>query len=234
MKTRPVESAWANSWLVQTVAARPAWFWGLLFIVVATASSYWPVYSAGFIWDDDAYVTENSLLTDPDGLSRIWFSAHSQSQYFPLVYTTFRMEYAMWGLNPVGYHIVNVGFHIVNALLVWALLRRLALPAAWMVAAIFALHPVQVETVAWVTELKNTESTMFYLLAIFAWLRFCTGQGRWYYGLALALHALALSAKTTACTLPAVLLLVLWLKNERVGWRRVVQVLPFLCLGFGM
>ncbi len=238
-----------------TTLPRPVWL-GALFIILATLAAYWPAFSAGFIWDDDAYVTENSLLTAPDGLSRIWFSAHSQSQYFPLVFTTLRLEYALWGLNPVGYHVVNVCLHIVNALLVWALLRRLgpwntprqcehtarsvliprakSLPHAWLAAAIFALHPVQVETVAWVTELKNTESTLFYLLVVFAWLHFCAGQGRWFYALALALHALALFAKTTACTLPAVMLLVLWLKNEPVNRRRILQTLPFLLLGFGM
>ena len=207
---------------------------GALFIILATLAAYWPVFSAGFIWDDDAYVTDNALLSAPDGLSQIWFSAHSQSQYFPLVFTTLRVEYALWGLNPVGYHVFNVCLHIVNALLVWALLKRLNLPRAWLAAAIFALHPVQVETVAWVTELKNTESTLFYLLAVFAWLNFCDGKGRWFYALALALHALALFAKTTACTLPAVLLLVLWLKNEPVNRRRIMQTLPFLLLGLGM
>ncbi len=207
---------------------------GTLFIVFATLAAYWPVFSAGFIWDDDAYVTDNALLSAPHGLPQIWFSAHSQSQYFPLVFTTLRVEYALWGLNPVGYHVVNVCLHIVNALLVWALLRRLALPRAWLAAAVFVLHPVQVETVAWVTELKNTESTLFYLLAVFAWLNFCADKGRWFYALALTLHALALFAKTTACTLPAVLLLVLWVKNEPVNWRRILQTLPFLLLGFGM
>ncbi|HEX9045630.1 MAG TPA: tetratricopeptide repeat protein, partial [Verrucomicrobiae bacterium] len=161
-------------------------------------------------------------------------SAHSQSQYFPLVYSTLRLEHALWGFNAVGYHLVNVCLHIGNALLVWALLRRLAVTGAWLAAAIFALHPVQVETVAWVTELKNTESTLFYLLALFAWLRFCAGKGGWYYLVALALHMLALFAKTTACTLPAAMLLVLWLTNMPTGWRRLVQVLPFLLLGFGM
>jgi protein O-mannosyl-transferase len=212
----------------------PRNFWLVALLVLATLAAYWPVYSAGFIWDDDDYVTRNSLLTDPDGLSRIWFSAHSQSQYFPLVFSTLRLEYAFWALNPAGYHVVNVCLHIINALLIWALLRRLAVPLAWLASTIWALHPVQVETVAWVTELKNTESTLFFLLAIFAWLNFCSGKSRWFYLLALALHALALFAKTTACTLPAVLLLALWIKNEPVNWRRMVQTLPFLFLGFAM
>jgi tetratricopeptide (TPR) repeat protein len=205
-----------------------------LILVLGTLAAYWPVFSAGFIWDDDAYVTANPLLSAPDGLSRIWFSAHSQSQYFPLVFTTLRIEYSFWGLNPLGYHAVNVALHIVNALLAWALLRRLAVPGAWLAAAVFALHPVQVETVAWVTELKNTESTLFYLLALFAWWRFCRGQSPWFYLLALGLHALALFAKTTACTLPAAMLLVLWMKKEPLGWRRVAQTLPFVGLGLSL
>ena len=212
----------------------PKSLWLGLLLVVVTLAAYWPVFSAGFIWDDDIYVTENPLLTAPDGLWRIWFSAHLQSQYFPLVFTTLRLEYLLWGLNPVGYHLVNVCLHIVNALLVWALLRRLALPGAWLAAAIWALHPVQVETVAWVTELKNTESTLFYLLAIFAWLNFSGGKGGKFYALAIFLHLLALFAKTTACTLPAALLLVLWLKNEPINGRRILQTLPFLALGIGM
>lgn len=212
----------------------PSWLWPALFLILATVAAYWPAYSAGFIWDDDAYVTENTLLTAPDGLWRIWFSAHFQSQYFPLVYTTLRWEHALWGLNPVGYHVVNVALHIVNALLVWGLLRRLALPGAWLAAAVFALHPVQVETVAWVTELKNTESTLFYLLALFAWLHFCAGKGRRFYVLALGLHLCALFAKTTACTLPAALLLALWVKGEPMDRRRITQTLPFLLAGLGM
>jgi tetratricopeptide (TPR) repeat protein len=207
---------------------------GGLFIIVATLAAYWPVFSAGFIWDDDAYVTQNNLLTEADGWCRIWFSAHTQSQYFPLVYSTLRLEYAWWGLNPLGYHIVNVCLHIVNALLVWRLLQRLTLPGAWLAAAVFALHPVQVETVAWVTELKNTESTFFYLLAVLAWMNFCGGKSRWFYALAILLHALALFSKTTACTLPVVLLLVLWLKQEPISGRRILQVTPFLVMGVAM
>ena len=214
--------------------ALPRWFWLGALLVAATLAAYWPAFSAGFVFDDEDYVTRNPLLTAPDGWSRIWFSAHAQSQYFPLVFSTLRIEYGLWGLWPAGYHAVNVGIHIINALLVWVLLRRLNLPGAWLAAAIFALHPVEVESVAWVTEMKNTESTMFYLLALLAWLNFSRGRGRGYYLLALALYLPALFAKTTACTLPAALVLVLWLARQPVGWRRIVQILPFLLLGFGL
>ena len=213
----------------------PVWL-GLL-LAAAIIVTYLPALRGGFIWDDDDYVTQNAMLTAPDGLSQIWFSAHRQSQYFPLVYTTLRFERVLWGLNPQGYHAVNVLLHAINALLLWQLLRRLAVPGAWLAAAIFALHPVQVESVAWITELKNVQSTLFYLLALLAWVKFAEKPPvpRWsFYWLALLFHALALFSKTTACTLPAALVLVLWWRGEAVGWRRILQVLPFLLMGVAM
>src|SRR5436309_10867101 len=123
-----------------------------LLLVVTAILAYQPAWHGGFIWDDDAYITHNPLLTAPDGLRRIWFSLDSPSQYFPLVYTTFRFERALWGLNTTGYHLVNITLHIANALLVWRVLARLEVPGAMLAAAIFALHPVHVESVAWITE----------------------------------------------------------------------------------
>ena len=211
--------------------------WLGLLLAMVTIVAYLPALRGGFIWDDDAYVTHNAMLTAPGGLSQIWFSAHRQSQYFPLTYTTLRLERALWGLNPQGYHAVNVLLHSINALLLWVLLRRLAAPGAWLAAAIFALHPVQVESVAWITELKNVQSTLFYLLALLAWVKFAEKPAvpRWsFYWLALLFHAFALFSKTTACTLPAAMWLVLWWRREAIGWRRILQVLPFLLLGVAM
>lgn len=97
-------------------------------LVAATIMAYQPVWHAGFIWDDDVYVTNNKLLTASDGLQRIWFSLDSPSQYFPLVYTVLRMERHAWGLASGGYHWVNILLHAVNALLLWRLLRRMSVP----------------------------------------------------------------------------------------------------------
>lgn len=220
----------------------PQWFHhsavaaGLLLLLVIAA--YLPAMRGGYIWDDDEYVTDDPLLTASHGLHDIWFSTQAPSQYCPLVYTTFRYERMLWGPNPAGYHLVNILLHGVNAILVWILLRRLAAPGAWLAAAIFAVHPVQVETVAWISELKNIESLLFYLLAVLSWIKFLDQPGRrgWmYYGLALMAGVLALFAKTTACTLPAALVLVLWLRGERIfSGPRVLQILPFLFAGLGM
>src|SRR5437667_1912803 len=209
----------------------------VLLLAVVTILAYRPAWNGGFLWDDDAYVTNNELLTAPDGLRRIWFSLDSPSQYFPLVYTTFRIEHALWGLNPSGYHRVNLLLHVANALLVWRLLVRLKVPGAWLAGAIFALHPLQLESVAWITERKNVLMGFFFLLTLLAWVAFVdqrTKQPWRFYALALVLYVLALSAKTTACTLPAALLLILWLQKKPINWRRLLQIVPFFLLGLGM
>ena len=208
-----------------------------LVLAAVTIFVYRPAWNGGFLWDDDVYITNNELLTAPDGLKRIWFSLDSPSQYFPLVYTTFRVEHALWGLNPTGYHWINLVLHVANALLVWAVLARLKVPGAWLAGAIFALHPVQVESVAWITERKNVLMALFFLLTLLAWIAFIDERTkrRWlFYGLSLILYLLALSAKTTACTLPAALFLILWLQNKPIRWNRIFQIIPFLVLGLAM
>jgi tetratricopeptide (TPR) repeat protein len=205
-----------------------AWLAGLLVLV------YWPAICGGFVWDDDVYVTNNPLLTSPHGWRDIWFSAEHQSQFFPLVFTTLRLEHTLWGLNPFGYHLVNVLLHAANAALVWLVLRRMAIPGAWITAGLFAFHPVQAETVAWITELKNTQSTLFYLLAVWRWMNFINDKSstRWKdYSFTILFYVLALLSKTTACTLPAALLLIPWMRGEQIGWRRTGQVVPFMILG---
>src|SRR5881397_3042194 len=210
-----------------------ACFFGLI-LAATTIFAYRPAWNGGFLWDDDAYVTNNELLIAPDGLRRIWFSLDSPSQYFPLVYTTFRIEHALWGLHPSGYHWVNILLHVANALLVWCLLARLRVPGAWLAGAIFALHPVQVESVAWITERKNVLMGFFFLLTLLAWIVFIDERTKrpWpFYGLALVFYVLALSAKSTACTLPAALLLILWLQKRSINWERILQIIPFVILG---
>jgi tetratricopeptide (TPR) repeat protein len=261
---------WNELTIIQTLANKAKlfsssrgriWLFAMV-LVLATMFAYRPARNGGFIWDDDFYVTKNSLLTAPDGLRRIWFSLESPSQYFPLTYTSFRIERMLWGLKPTGYHWVNILLHIANALLLWRLLAQLRVPGAWLAAGIFALHPVQVESVAWITERKNVLMAFFFLLALLAWTRFIeepnqrpiqrsrahrkqraievTEAGKlnrvsWrFYWLALIFYLLALSSKATACTLPAVLFLILWLQKKRIDWRRALQIAPFIVLGFAM
>ena len=212
----------------------------LIFAVVLTALTifaYRPAWHGGFLWDDDDYIIKNELLTASDGWQRIWFSLDSPSQYFPLTYSTFRIEHALWGLNTTGYHWINLLLHVGNALLIWAVLARLKVPGSWLAAAIFALHPVQVESVAWITERKNVLMGFFFLLTLVAWIAFVDERTRrrWLvYCLALVCYVLALSAKATACTLPAALFLILWLQKRSITMRRLIQIVPFVVLGIGM
>jgi len=198
---------------------------------------YWRASHGGFIWDDDRYVTHNYLLIAPDGLHRIWFSLDAPSQYFPLAYTVLRIEHSFWGLNPTGYHWVNILFHVGNAFLVWCVLTRLKVPGAWLAAAIFALHPIQVESVAWISELKNVLMGFFFLLTLLTWIRYLDSTGRnrrLLYAAALVFYLLALSAKSTACTLPAALLLMLWLKKKLIGLIAFFEIIPFVVLALGI
>jgi len=205
-----------------------------VFIIVSCLVVYMPAMKGGFIWDDDTYITQNSLIAAPDGLYRIWFSKEQPSQYFPLVYTIFRLEHKLWGFNPLGYHITNIILHIINSLLLWRLLRLLDVPGAWLAAAIFALHPVQVESAAWITERKNVLMTFFFLLSLLAWMRFMEKPAVYFYFVSLVFYILALFSKTTACTLPAALVLILWMKNILIDKRRWQQITPYVVLGLVM
>jgi hypothetical protein len=193
-------------------------------LVVVTFGAYQPAWHAGFIWDDDGYVTENRTLRSLDGLGRIWTKPGATPQYYPMVFTTFWAEYHLWSLQPLGYHLANILLHAVNALLLGCVLRRLGVPGSWWAAAIFALHPACVESVAWITERKNVLSGLFYFLTVLAYLRFrpLTNQdparaSDWrYYPLVLVLFLCALLSKSVTCSLPAVLMLLVWWKTGRV------------------
>jgi tetratricopeptide (TPR) repeat protein len=208
-------------------------------ILFLTFLAYQPIWHAGFVWDDDVYVTDNQTLRSPDGLREIWSSPGATVQYYPLVFTSFWVEHHLWQLKPLGYHLVNVLLHALNAILLWRLLRRLELPGAWLAAVIFAIHPVTVESVAWITERKNVLSCLFYLLAMSAFLRFRqladAKVGRafdWrYYPVVLAAFLCALLSKTVTCTLPAVLLLVVWWKKGHVEKRDALAMMPLFVLG---
>lgn len=218
----------------------PDWVCGLV-LVLAVVFAYQPVWHAGYIWDDDSYVTGNATLHSLNGLGKIWFEPGATAQFYPLTFTTFWLEYHLWGLNATGYHLVNILLHALAAILLWKVLIRLNLPGAWLAAGIFALHPVQVESAAWITERKNVLSTVCYFAAALAYLRFFEAQDlgktnrRWNdYFLALVLFIAGLLSKTVICSLPAALLLVRWWKKGQLKWKDIYPLLPFFVVGAGL
>src|SRR5580693_9108857 len=211
-------------------------FPGLL-LALLVAVVYLPALRGDFIWDDDSNITKSAPLRSLRGLWQIWTKPGATQQYYPITHSTFWLDYHVWGLNTFGYHLENVLLHALSAMLLWVILRRLAVPGAWLGAALFALHPVNVETVAWITERKNTLSGVFFMGSMLASVTFwrldtarpASVAGKsgaapeshdlWrFYWLALGLYLCALLSKTATIGLPAVILLLIWWKRGRCGW----------------
>jgi tetratricopeptide (TPR) repeat protein len=141
-------------------------------VFVATLIAYWPMLHGSFIWDDDAHVTK-PVLRSLHGLWRIWFEVGATQQYYPVLHSAFWLEHRLWGDATLGYHLTNVFLHATAACLFGLILRRFWKrdDAAWLAAFLFALHPVGVESVAWISEQKNTLSVVFYLASAMTYLR---------------------------------------------------------------
>jgi len=209
----------------------PAKAWECALIFAAALVAYLPAIRAGLIWNDSDYLTRPDLRS-LRGLGRIWFELGATEQYYPVLHSAFWLEHRLWGDALAGYHLLNVLWHAAAACLLVAVLRRLAIPGAWLAGILFVLHPVAVESVAWISEQKNTLSLVFYLGAALAYLRFDEGRRPRPYLLGLALFVLALLSKSVTATLPAALLVVLWWRRGRLSWKGdVAPLAPWLALG---
>jgi hypothetical protein len=189
--------------------------------------AYLPALPNGWVWDDDDYVTANQALRSLDGLRRLWLEPGVTPQYYPVTFTSFWVEWQLWGDWAPGFHLTNVLLHAANAVLVWRVLVALEVPGAWIAAALFAVHPVHVESVAWVTERKNVLSGAFYLSAALLFLR------RGPYAAVVALFVLSLLSKSVTATLPVGLAIALWWRDGRVRAADVWLLAPLVVLGFG-
>jgi tetratricopeptide (TPR) repeat protein len=201
-----------------------------LLLFLATVAAYQHVWGAGFIWDDEMHVTQNPCIVGPLGLMEIWTTR--AARYFPLVLTTFWAEHAIWGLKPLPYHLVNVLLHASCAMVLWRVLRVLRVRGALLGAALWALHPVQAESVAWVTELKNTQSCLFYLLTVLFFVKWVAGNAEGTarnpraYGWALLFAALAMASKSSTVVLPVILALCAWWTLGSLRARTLASLVP--------
>jgi tetratricopeptide (TPR) repeat protein len=223
-------------------------------IVLFVFLAYFPALRGCFVWDDASWTTNlSALFQNTSGLRTMWFHPTTLQQYYPLSGTTFWLDYQLWKFWTPPYHVENVLLHALAALLFWRLLLQLQLPGAWLASAIFAFHPVMVESAAWITERKNVLSLVLYLGAWLAYGRYAqwvtktgeiapvpdssrgTCQPSYFYYLAFVLFLGALLAKTTAFSLPAAILLISWWKHGQIQWRAdVLPTLPFFTLALGL
>ena len=210
----------------------------LLILGALVAASYLPALSGEFVWDD-FLLTKLKAVSSWKGIWQLWFDPAAaylqrdavEGHYWPLLYTTFWLEHKLWEFNPLGYHAVNLLLHFANTALLWRLLLRLRVPGAWFAAAVFAVHPLHTESVAWIISRKDLLSALLYLSAFFMWVRFVELPRIRPYVAALLLFAAALLCKSVAITLPAALLIWQWWKEGRVAAGYFLRVVPFFLVG---
>ena len=197
------------------------------------AVCYFPALAGGFVWDDVIFA-EEPVIHSPSGLRSIWLAPadiKNEGHYWPLVYTGFWLEHKLWGLAPVGYHAVNIVLHLLNSLLLWRLLVRAAVPGAVVIAAVFAVHPLHVESVAWIIERKDVLSGLLYVGAVLAWVRFTEAPRAGGYALVVVLFTAGLLSKSVVVTLPAALLIWQWWRAGRVTRTDLLRVAPLAVIG---
>ena len=198
---------------MKNLVQRKTWI-AMFVICVAALQAYAPAIRAGWIWDDDSYILENPAVQLPGGVLDAWVPG-STPQYYPLVFVSFWVQHAVHGLDPFGYHLANVLLHLGSSIMLWRLLRRMRVPGSLLAAGLFALHPVQVETVAWVTERKNVLSMAFALGSLISWVRFLqdtrpfAARAGWW-GLSFVLFGMAMLSKTTAVAVPVAMVAIAW------------------------
>ncbi len=239
--------------LAKASAERGKWFTilGMAGLLLLTLAVYYPLRWGVFLWDDAAWLTNNPLIHHWRGFEIFWLStkAMGEVQYYPMTLSVLSIEYHLWGLQTLPYHLVNVLFQAANAVLLWLILRRLELSSAWLVAALFAIHPIQVETVGWVAEIKNLLSGFFYFLALLSFLKFIgvgpkaaalsssantekLYQNHQLYVISTILFLLGLLSKTAVCTLPVAILVILWWKDRWRDKEIVLRLIPWFIIAF--
>ena len=197
-------------------------------ILAAGLIVYFPALHGDFLWDDPQYVTANPLLRDAAGLAKAWFAPGSVMEFYPLQETTLWLQWRAFGTDPFGYHLTNVLLHVLGALLLWRFFAQLGLRHGWLGGLLFVIHPANVESVAWISELKNTLSLPPFLVAMTALVRYYDTDKPRDYGLALTAFTLALLVKISMAPFPFVILLYAWWKNGRVMTRDARIAAPFL------
>jgi len=200
----------------------------ILIIAAMGVWIYWPALHGGWLWDDDLLITDNPELRSTQGLWQIW-STVPATDYWPLTWTLLWVEWHLWGNIPFGYHLCSLALHISSALLIWRLLNRLGLRHGWLGGLLFVGHPLAVESVAWVSEIKNTLSLPLFLLSLNAWLDAEEKRPSGYLR-SVFYYVAAMLAKTSTVMLPLVILLYCWWKRGRVTSQELRRLEPYFAI----
>jgi tetratricopeptide (TPR) repeat protein len=206
-----------------------------LLLVVVGCWVFWPALHGGMISDDDLLVTFNPDLRSLSGLGRIWF-ARPSSDYWPLTWSLLWGEWHLWGNHPLGYHLCNLLLHLFSGCLIWQLLARLGMRWGWAAGLLFVVHPLTVESVAWISEIKNTLSLPLFLLSVDHFIVSESGEKKADYWWSFGYYVAAMLSKTSVVMLPVVLLLYLWWRKRTVSSGDFYRLLPFfaVALAFGV
>jgi Flp pilus assembly protein TadD len=220
----------------QLVAAKPKYFLFLFVILVISFAAYLPALQNGFLWDDEKYILDNPLIYSFN-LEKI-FSEYVMGNYHPLTILTLAVEYRFFGFHETGYHLVNILLHLVNVVLVYYAIFLLTKKnaVALVTALFFGIHPLHVESVAWVSELKDLLYTIFFLASYIFYLKFLRDRRNLFYIISLMLFLLALLSKAMAVSLPVVFLVTDYFLKRKFSKKLLLEKLPFflLAIGFGI
>lgn len=211
--------------------------WLVVMAVVLVALGifiYGPALNGDWLWDDRDLIADNALIHDPEGLWKIWLQPTVMFDFLPLKISVEWIEWRLFGEDTLGYHLVSVALHLTSAFLLWRLFWKLGLRYAWLGAVLFTVHPLQVESVAWIAELKNTLSLPFFLLAMIAWLDYDARGKRIDYALVLVLFLLAMLCKPTMVMFPFVILLYAWWRRGSVGTKDLLASAPFFAISLAV
>ncbi len=235
----------ARLWAFYPIAHRLGALAGVAIIAFAVFLAYGPSVNGGFILDDDRLVYDNDLIKATDGPRQFWCTAKADD-FWPMTNSALWLEWRLWGMHPAGYHVSNLILHVAEALLIWIILQRLSVPGAFLAAMIFAVHPVNVESVAWIAQRKNTMAMLFFLLSILWYLKdkkWTVDSGQWtedpaphhpsfihhpssFYWLSLGAFVTAMLGKGSVVILPVVLLGIVWWLRP-LTTRDIIKISPF-------
>ncbi len=225
-----VTSAPAQRFALPRLSARG----GALLIAGVALLVYLPALDGDFVLDDDIYLTNNPQIAASNGWYQFWVTAQKTMDFYPVSNTTLWIEWRLWNLHSAGYHFTNLLLHVAASLMLWAVLKKLEIPGAFLAALLFTVHPVNVESVAWIAQRKGLLAVLFFLLAIFWFLkademqqRANLSSGEKWYWLSLAAFMLAVLSKGSVVILPFVLLGIVWWRRRRITMPDFVSTLPY-------